>query len=56
MPETLDVGSNIIAGTTPENIVDCVRVMYKSNKFWDNPLGDGTAGKKIVNILEDGGL
>jgi hypothetical protein len=27
--------------------------MYKSNKIWENPFGDGNAGKKIVDILED---
>ena len=52
-PETLDVGSNILAGTNPEKIIESTSIMYDNNKEWDNPFGDGTAGKKIVNILEN---
>jgi UDP-N-acetylglucosamine 2-epimerase (non-hydrolysing) len=51
-PETLDVGSNVLAGVNPEKIIECVSMMFDNNKKWDNPFGDGTAGKKIVNILE----
>jgi len=50
-PETIDVGSNILAGTIPKNIVDCVSVMSDSNKKWDNPFGDGKAGKRIIKTL-----
>ena len=52
-PETLDVGSNILAGTIPETILDCVSVMCNSNKSWNNPFGDGTSGEKIVKLLRD---
>ncbi len=52
-PETLDVGSNVLAGTNPKKIIECVATMFDNNKKWDNPFGDGTAGKKIVNILEN---
>jgi len=51
-PETLDVGSNVLAGTSPKKIIECVAKMFDNKKQWDNPFGDGTAGKKIVNILE----
>jgi len=51
-PETLDVGSNVLAGANPEKIIECVSMMFDNKKTWDNPFGDGTAGKKIVNILE----
>ena len=50
-PETLDVGSNILAGTSPQQIVDCVSLMYKKNKVWKNPFGTGKTGEKIIQIL-----
>jgi UDP-N-acetylglucosamine 2-epimerase (non-hydrolysing) len=52
-PETLDVGSNILVGTTPKHIVDGVSIMYEKNKKWDNPFGDGKTGKKIIRILQE---
>jgi len=52
-PETLDVGSNVLAGTSPKKIIECGAIMFDNNKKWDNPFGDGTASKKIVNILEN---
>ena len=50
-PETLDVRSNMLAGVIPEDIVNCVSVMIENNKEWKNPFGDGTSGKKIVDIV-----
>ena len=52
-PETIDVGSNILAGTDPENIIRCVSAMYGANKVWDNPFGVGKSGKTIVKILRE---
>ncbi|MCL7476143.1 MAG: UDP-N-acetylglucosamine 2-epimerase (non-hydrolyzing) [Methanosarcinales archaeon] len=51
-PETIEAGSNIIAGTSPEKIQDSVRQMVKAKKKWANPFGDGRAGEKIIGILE----
>jgi len=51
-PETLKIGSNILAGTTPEKIVQCVSFMYEKNKKWINPFGSGDAGKKIIKIVK----
>lgn len=53
-PETLEVGSNILAGTTPEKILECTRLIIDRNNEWENPFGDGNAGKRIVEILEMG--
>jgi len=50
-PETLDVGSNILAGSNPKRMLECVEVMLKKDNDWENPFGDGRAGKKIVEIL-----
>ena len=52
-PETLDVGSNMLAGVIPEDIVNCVSVMIENNKEWKNPFGDGTSGHKIIRVLEE---
>jgi len=52
-PETLTVGSNVIAGTTPTKILSCVNKMMGKKQSWKNPFGDGKAAKKIVKILID---
>jgi len=52
-PETLEVGSNILAGTIPKKIVECVELMINKKKTWKNPFGDGKAGKKILEILSE---
>jgi UDP-N-acetylglucosamine 2-epimerase (non-hydrolysing) len=53
-PETLDVGSNILAGTKAEKILECVNIILDKEGDWKNPFGDGKAGEKIVNILRKG--
>jgi UDP-N-acetylglucosamine 2-epimerase (non-hydrolysing) len=50
-PETLEVGSNVLAGVDPRNIVEKTRVMMKKSETWMNPFGDGNSGHKIVDIL-----
>jgi len=52
-PETLAVGANLLAGTYPENILNCTTEMFEKKKDWVNPFGDGTSGKKIMNILQE---
>lgn len=52
-PETIEVGSNVLAGTIPEDIVDSVSIMFNKERDGDNPFGDGTSGKKIIKILEE---
>ena len=52
-PETIDVGSNVLAGTNPEDIIDSVSIMLNKERVGDNPFGDGNSGKKIVGILEE---
>ena len=50
-PETLIVGSNIIAGWERITIIDSVYKMLKKKRTWKNPFGKGKASKKIVEIL-----
>jgi len=51
-PETVAAGANILAGTDPEAIAEGVRRMMERERIWENPYGDGTAGRKIVEILD----
>ncbi len=51
-PETIEVGSNILAGTDPEKILESALLMLKRKSDWENPYGDGTSSKKIIKILE----
>ena len=50
-PETLEVGANMLAGTNPLEILDKAKLMLKRGSCWENPFGNGHAGKKIVKIL-----
>ena len=50
-PETLEVGSNILAGATAEKILECSQMMLSRENTWRNPFGDGKAGERIVKIL-----
>ena len=51
-PETLKVGSNILSGTSSTKILRCTKLMLERNNTWENPFGNGKAGKLIVNILK----
>jgi len=50
-PETMEVGSNVLAGTRPEEIVKMTKLMLSRSNSWKNPFGDGEAGRTIVKIL-----
>jgi len=50
-PETLDVGANILAGTSADKILECVKIMLNRKNDWVNPFGDGQAGERIVKII-----
>ncbi|MCD6455611.1 MAG: UDP-N-acetylglucosamine 2-epimerase [Methanophagales archaeon] len=59
--ETLEVGSNVLAGVNQEKISEGVKLMLNKQtlgKFdqsaslnWKNPFGDGKAGNIIIKIL-----
>jgi len=50
-PETLEVGSNILAGASPDKILRSTALMLNKENKWSNPFGDGTTGERIVKIL-----
>ncbi len=50
-PETLDVGSNILAGTNPNRILEAAKIIHSKSRNWANPFGDGKTGEKVIEIL-----
>lgn len=50
-PETLRAGSSIIAGMSPQRILDSVDLMLSGERNWHNPFGDGRAGGRIAEII-----
>lgn len=50
-PETVDEGSNIIAGVDPEMILEKAKFMVSTNREWVNPFGDGKAAVRIIDVL-----
>jgi UDP-N-acetylglucosamine 2-epimerase (non-hydrolysing) len=51
-PETLEVGSNMLAGAEPGNILEKTNLMINKKRDWKNPFGDGKAAKRIVRIIQ----
>jgi len=50
-PETINVGSNVLAGTAPDLIAKKVREqLHNSQNTWPNPFGDGHAGERVVDV------
>lgn len=54
-PETVEVGSNMLAGTDEGRIVQSVDSMLKKKTTWINPFGDGKAADSIIGILKEAG-
>lgn len=50
-PETVKVGSNVVAGTQPERIMTCVERMLPVARDWLNPFGDGKSSRCILDII-----
>jgi UDP-N-acetylglucosamine 2-epimerase (non-hydrolysing) len=48
-PETVEIGSNMIAGVRPDRILSAVRTMLEVRTNWRNPFGDGHAATKIID-------
>jgi UDP-N-acetylglucosamine 2-epimerase (non-hydrolysing) len=51
-PETIEVGGNILAGTTKSEILAATATMSERVVTWSNPFGDGTTGQQMVQICE----
>lgn len=48
-PETVEVGANIITGTTQYGILSGASKMLSKNRNWSNPFGDGKSAENIVD-------
>lgn len=51
-PETVEVGANLLAGSDSDRIVTAIDRMFSSNRRWNNPYGDGTAGERMIEICK----
>jgi UDP-N-acetylglucosamine 2-epimerase (non-hydrolysing) len=52
-PETVTIGANILAGTGAGKIAAAADTMMNTSRKWENPYGDGMAGKRIVRICHE---
>lgn len=50
-PETLEVGSNVLAGADALRIVELARQMLLQGNVWKNPFGDGNASKLTLDSI-----
>lgn len=50
-PETLEVGSNLLAGADSVVILEKTDLMMGADNGWANPFGDGKAGEYIISQL-----
>ena len=50
-PETLEVGSNVLAGADALRMVEKAKLMMGCENGWKNPFGDGHAGERILDPL-----
>ena len=49
-PETIEVGANMLAGIHPQKIRFVAKEM-SDRKGWENPFGDGTASRQILDAI-----
>lgn len=50
-PETVEIGSNKIAGVEPESVLQKTIEMMASKRNWTTPYGDGRTAEKIIDIV-----
>ncbi len=50
-PETIKIGSNVLAGTNSSKVLKIAHKMIDKTKNWENPFGDGKSGKRIIDIV-----
>ena len=52
-PETVEVGSNIVAGLNKKHILKATDIMINRKPNWKNPYGKPNSAKKTIKILEE---
>ena len=51
-PETLQIGSNVLAGTDPPRVLEAAEKQLVAKREWPNPYGDGATGPKIAAVVD----
>ena len=51
--ETVEVGSNIVAGLNKKHILKAAEIMINRKPNWKNPYGKPDSAKKTIKILEE---
>lgn len=51
-PETIEVGSNLLAGAKENSILISTKKMLERKSNWKNPFGDGKSASRIIEIIE----
>jgi len=54
-PETIDAGSNMLAGTNAEKILEAADRMIDIPRIWNNPFGNGDAANRIMEVCKKKG-
>jgi UDP-N-acetylglucosamine 2-epimerase (non-hydrolysing) len=49
-PETIDTGSNMLAGTDPEKMLAAAQRMIDMPRTWNSPFGNGNAARRIIDV------
>ncbi len=52
-PETVEAGANVLAGASAARIIASAATMMDRENKWNNPLGDGYAAERIINIITE---
>ena len=50
-PETVEIGSNVVAGVKSDSILKAAIKMSKAKRKWKNPFGNGKASERIIEVL-----
>lgn len=50
-PETIEVGSNELAGVVPDKIVAAYQRALVKERTWENPYGNGSTSHEILSII-----
>lgn len=51
-PETLEIGSNVLAGTDPARVRAAVRRQLAEKPTWSNPYGDGATSSRVAALVD----
>lgn len=52
-PETVVLGSSIVAGLEPANVVQSIETFMTENRKWDHPYGDGHTADRVADVMKN---